>query len=193
MSNNVTRLDIRSQPFVRDFVEFCHVSMEHCVRQAEVSASEIMRVMTFLLEDSKRIAKMSKQTVEAVRRLKDTLDPKMNKGAGGGMPAAKLIAALREFARQYQDVQELLSPIIQALQFQDRIRQNSENLLKMLDVWLEERETVRRAGSYGDAERKVFGEALLKMTTMKEERDIVRTFINLLPAEEPTPAEPLFF
>ena len=178
---------------MKDFVSFCKASMEHCVRQAEVSASEIMRVMNFLMDDSKRIARMSKETLEAVRRLKDSLEPQLGGSARSGLATAKLIATLREFARQYQDVQELLSPIIRALQFQDRIRQNSENMTKMFGVWLNHREVARRSGSYGDSERHAFGAELLKQTTMKEERDLIRQVIDVLPSEEAAPEAPLFF
>ena len=190
--SNLFKLDLREQSFIKDFITFCHESMDHCVRQAEVAASEIIRVMQFLLDDSKRITKMSQQTLDAVRRLKDSIDPELN-GDSPPPPAAQLIHTLREFAKQYRDIQDILNPVIEALQFQDRVRQNMGNLLKMMGVWLGEREQVRRLGVYGDSQRKQFGERLLKTTTMKEERDIVRYYIPQLPQDESAPEEPLFF
>ncbi len=97
-------------------------------------------------------------------------------------------------ARQNGDVSRYVSPIIEALQFQDRISQTMDCIGRSMVKWLEFRAAVGDADSLTEEQKIAFGTMLLKLTTMKEERDVIRENIPTMPQEEETPvANVLFF
>jgi hypothetical protein len=72
-------------------------------------------------------------------------------------------------------------PIVEALQFQDAIRQQMENLGKVLEAWYSAR--VEVGPNPTNAQLTALGEKMLKLTTMQSERDIIRRHIGGLSDE----------
>ena len=87
-------------------------------------------------------------------------------------------------------VDEIVSPIIEALQFQDIFRQHLENLHKSLQLWVEMRIDASEKGE--DSHLTFFGKCLLKATTMQDEREIIRRHISGL-GEEKKAEDMVFF
>ena len=171
-------------------LEFSQKSMEWCSKQAEISTEATNSVLQMLLNDATRVSKMSKETLDALNSLKAQLS-----GTGKLLPDTKaksVVGALKRLSAQHLEIGEFASPIIETLQFQDRIRQNMENLAKMTKTWISIREEEIPKGMSGPEVQKTFGELLLKTTTMQSERDIVRTQIPGLPAEQ-SAADVTFF
>ena len=75
-------------------------------------------------------------------------------------------------------------PIVEALQFQDRIRQVMENVVKMARVWQQERGQLLTKATMSDEEWLAFGTKLSKCATMGEERAVVCTVIPQVPEEK---------
>jgi hypothetical protein len=69
---------------------------------------------------------------------------------------------------------------VEALQFQDLLRQNLENMIKLTTAWIDLR---ARAHTQMMSSSEI-GEALLKCTSTVDERNIIRRFISGLPPEE---------
>ena len=185
-----SKLDLRSQEFVQDFMRFTNESIGVCIKEAETAVSNILRVLQFIIDDSKRVTQMSEDTLKALAKVRETF---ASQEKGPGRAPSVLIKALSEFVQRHAEAEALLSPVIEALQFQDSIRQNTENILRMISAWLDYREKARRLGIFDENQRFEFGTQLLACTTMKQERDIIRYHFSELPAEEEGPEEPIFF
>jgi hypothetical protein len=78
-------------------------------------------------------------------------------------------------------VQSVIQPIIQALQFQDKLRQNLENAVRMLPAWMEFRKDLPMQITQEKLQE--FGKVLMTKTTMISERDVIRAHIDGLAPE----------
>lgn len=167
----------RVESTLKDFANFCRVSMTWCASEAEQSTSAIIGAISLLLQDSRRITTMSKEAVEALTRIKAA-----NLATGAATaPVDDVIKSIRSLAALDAGVAPALYSIVEALQFQDKVRQNMENLSKMYDIWLEFRQLIPVTGEFTDELRSELGRRLMTCTTMKEERDTIRFYIRGLP------------
>jgi hypothetical protein len=99
--------------------------------------------------------------------------------------------ALKDMSAGDVEVGGLIQPILESLQFQDRITQNMNNMKRMIGYWMEARAKVE-SGEMITME--TFGQELLKMTVMTSERTTVCKFIDgLTVAESAAESEVLFF
>ena len=80
--------------------------------------------------------------------------------------------------------------------FQDRVRQQMENVSKMFPVWMQMRSEIE-AGSHknedGDNTEAEFGSRLLKHTVTVEEREVIQAFIPNVVVEKSISADDDFF
>ncbi|MEI6398637.1 MAG: hypothetical protein WCO71_07700, partial [Pseudomonadota bacterium] len=102
----------------------------------------------------------------------------------------KLISALSVLVIEHRSVNDVVMPIVEALQFQDSIRQQMENLGKVMKIWIATR--IEIGVNLTPDQTRDFGEKLLNVTTMFGEREIIRRYIPGLP-EEQEAAEVTFF
>lgn len=170
------------QKFHGKLVAFSEQSMKWCSKEAEVSAEATGNVLSMLLTDATRVSKMSAETLAALDTLKAQLQI-----ASKLVPDERtrsIVGTLKSLSAQHLEIGEFATPIIETLQFQDRIRQNMENLAKMIKIWMLDREMELEPGNLSADAAKAFGERLLKATTMQSERDVVRKFISGLPEEQ---------
>lgn len=172
--------------FVKDFIEFCKESMDWCSKEAESATDHISQILHSLVSDAKRISSMSEDSLKVLNEIKKAIDDPDTK------TSENLSVTLREIANQSNEVNEFVSPIIESLQFQDRIRQNMENQLAMLNLWNQMRKQQVGKNSWSEKDQVEFGKKLLEHTTMPEERDIIRQYIPGLPQEEATESVLLF-
>jgi hypothetical protein len=175
-----------SNAAVNDLLTFCDESMKWCAKESEASATRIGDVFQTLMNEAKRVFKMSEHTLETLQSYKEQLS---QMGEDGAMKSNELIRGLKKLAKQNSEIDDIASPIIESLQFQDRIRQNMENVVKILKHWTEHRHDA-------NVDMVAFGNELLTKTTMPEERDIIRRHISGLNEEAPAAAgadDGLFF
>ena len=178
----------QTKDFISNFIEFSDGSMKWCCNESENASSSIMSILDHLLSDAERVSKMSQDTLDAVQTLKKIKLEKQ--GQSDDNMTKDLISGLVQLTQQHQDVAELIHPIIEALQFQDRITQNMQNMVKMLGVWWASRSSWENGG---DKEKmSEFAHALYEKTTMVEERDLLRGMWPSLPAEPETQDAILF-
>lgn len=175
---------IDHQSFQEKLLAFSEQSMTWCAKQAEASVESTTNVITILLQDATRVSKMSAETKAALNTLKAHLADKSKIQANS--KTKTIIATLKSLSAQNLEMGEFATPIIETLQFQDRIRQNMENLGKMTKIWMTERSIQTDHQSNAAEALKSFGEKLLKATTMQSERNVVRKFIPGLPEEQKT-------
>ncbi len=171
---------------ISGMVRFSNGSMEWCGHESERAVSSVLEIMDMLMNDAKRIASLSEDTLGAVRefrkkimRLKekmetDTLESELS-------ATQILIRELSRLTHEHEEINELVQPVVEVLQFQDRITQNMQNLQNMLKVWQETRKAVEESGRFGEDERNAFGRRLFDSTTMEEEREPLRQLFDGLP------------
>ena len=167
---------------------FSQKTLEWCAQESEQSTSRVMLAIDVLLKNTQRVSQISKESLEALQGLQKAITIQMNDRNRESLTS--LIKNLEELAKQHGEVQEVIHPIIQALQFQDKLRQNLENILKMLPVWIAYRQGLPSHMNY---EKLIdFGRLIAKQTTMISERDVIRAYIDGLPPEQDVQAVVMF-
>ena len=162
-------------------VEYSKGIFDKVIEDSDQAVQAITKVIEHLVEDSNRISKMSEDTANAIKNLAIVISEINQKTTASALK--KLINALSGLITEHKTVHEIIMPIIEALQFQDALRQQMENLGKVADHWY----ALRANGGSPDLseeEMKKFGEQLLACTTMQAEREIIRRHISGLPEEE---------
>jgi len=174
--------------FYESMIEYSEAIMLKCIQDSEEAVRSISKVIDFLLSDSGRISKMSSDTLNAVKNLESVISEVDQKTTAATLK--KLIVALSGLVKEHRSVNDVIMPIVEALQFQDSIRQQMENLGKVMKIWIATRIEL---GSNLTADQEVaFGEKLLKVTTMYSEREIIRRYIPGLPEEQKAAEVTLF-
>lgn len=172
---------------IEGMVRFSEGSMQWCGKESEKAVASVIQVMDLLMNDARRISSMSEDTLGAVREFRKTILQLQNKIEDDQLDqelsaTQLLIQELSRLTHEHEEVNELVQPIVQVLQFQDRITQNMENMRRMLHVWQETRKSVEKSGQFNQEAKEAFGQALYHCTTMEEERQPLRQrFDNLTP------------
>lgn len=174
-------MTMAAKSLIEQYQMFTKESLKWCIDESESSTARVSAAIDVLLKDAARVSELSQESLEAINGVKDKLQ--VHIGDESRCESVNdLIKALVQLASENDEVQNVIHPIISSLQFQDRLRQNLENLEKMIPAWLNARQNFSNGLT---AEQLTgFGEEILKLTTMKEERDRVKEFISGLPEEE---------
>lgn len=167
--------------FIEDIKSFTKDSIAWCLNESEQASNKIVQTIDILLQDTKRVSQMSDESLKAVESLKSTLAqsflPANNLDANdarSGRPVLDLITSLRAMVKEHNEIQNIINPILEALQFQDRMTQNLDNCLKMINSWLNYREQVFASGKFDATTEQQFANELYKITTMPEERAVIK-------------------
>jgi hypothetical protein len=168
------------------FVGFVENSTKWCADASESETQIIYTTLDTILADTKRRSSISKQTLEVLTQVQDLLKQHGNDLEG-------MVEKIRRLTSDQKEVMLLTNPIIEALQFQDRLRQNLENLSKVCKIWDEQQGTLGKDRIIKGDALKEFGERCLKAMTSPEEREIVRQFITGLPEEKKATDDLLLF
>ncbi|MGE0173472.1 MAG: hypothetical protein AB7T49_11815 [Oligoflexales bacterium] len=160
------------QEFYGELSKFTKKSLGWCTLESEKSTTNITDTITLLLSDTQRVSKLSKESLAAIKQVGNKFQGAASLNA---IKVGDLIATLVHLCKEHEELGLIIEPIIHSLQFQDRFRQNLENIAKMVDVWLAER--AKTVTGDQQAALSTFGEKLAKCTTMREERDVLRKHI----------------
>ncbi len=176
------------EQLVSGMVRYASGSMHWCALESEKAVSSVMEVMDQLMNDAHRISSMSEDTLGAVRDFRQTVVSLQGEFESNDLEKEIhathiLIRELSRLTHEHEEVAELVRPIIEVLQFQDRITQNMENMRGMLEVWQSTRQQVENTGRFTAQDRIAFGQALYQCSTMEEERRPLRSLFDGLPAE----------
>lgn len=173
-----------SDHLIHSFVRFSEQSIDWCVKQSEQEVVRIYEVLKNLLEDSKRRIHLNN---ESEKRYSDLVEVLSHDASGQSLN--KTVDLLKNLNREDR---ELTDPIIEALQFQDRLKQKLENLVKMLEVWKNFRGD-KKSECFETPENLIeFGEKLKKCCTTPEERDTLQKYIQGLSHEEEVKGSMMF-
>ena len=110
---------------------------------------------------------------------------------GSKTPGIQEVVNELEGLKENRELTGLTGPIIEALQFQDRLRQNLENVCRVVEVWREYKK--KGVQDLDEGAAKEFGERLLGCMTSVEERDVVRQLIPGLEEEKTVVEDVMMF
>ena len=169
------------------FSKYAASSMAECVKEAEKSVMVAGKILEIITSDVSRVSKMSDDTVNILEDLRKSVEANSgpeNTNSQMAFPnnrsVRELILTIKGFSKSNSEIQGLLMPIIESLQFQDRVRQQMENVTKMFPTWLKMREELESGQFDGlgwEDTAAEFGERQLKNTVTPEERDTIQAFI----------------
>lgn len=177
---------------IDQLVERLHVfsqkTLEWCAQESEVSTARVTEAIDLLLQNTARVSQISAESLAAIQGLQKAISLRF--GDNSRENFVKLIKNLEDLAGEHEEVQNVIQPIIQALQFQDKLRQNLENAVRMLPEWI----AFRKGLPMQITQEKLqdFGKVLMTKTTMISERDVIRAHIDGL-ATEPETASVVMF
>ena len=174
--------------YLHDLRAFTVDSMNWCSQEAETEAMKVNDIINTLISEAGRRASMSQKALDATRSIQQSIESLRT--SDDKKKISSLVNILESISKEHSELGSLTGPIIEALQFQDRLRQNLENMGKVLNTWLVERQSVGH--ELDGAAQLAYGQKLLACMTSQDERAVVRRFIVGLPVEE-TVADAMFF
>ena len=120
--------------YFETMVSFSKTIMNNCIADSDNAVQAMSTVIEILLKDSSRISKMSLDTQESLKKVDGVLSEIAKDKTGAGLN--NLIVSLSGLIKEHRSVETVVMPIIGALQFQDAIRQQMENVGKVMSQWL---------------------------------------------------------
>lgn len=160
-------------------VHFMKESLGWCVTESENSTQMVLQAIEGLLKKSERVSSISSESLKALGTLKEAFG-RQYADKVKEKPVEHLLGSLEALSQEHREVSGVIGPVVEALQYQDLLRQNLENMVKLTAAWIELR---ARAHTQVMSPAEI-GEALLKCTSTVEERNVIRRFIHGLPPEE---------
>jgi len=183
-------MTISKEKLLKELNDFTQDSVTWCSQESERATMAISSVLDVIVTDAARVSQISTETIQAVEKFKSLVNTLDGKNRNVAL-ANNLVVALKDMSAGDVEVGGLIQPILESLQFQDRITQNMNNMKRMIGYWMEARAKVE-SGEMITME--TFGQELLKMTVMTSERTTVCKFIDgLTVAESAAESEVLFF
>lgn len=183
--------------FVEKMIAYSNALMVACTRESETAVTQVGQVLDHIMADATRVSKMSADALASLRAVQEDLAS--SDGGERRRDLSALASALTRLGDEHSEMNGFVMPIVESLQFQDRVRQQMENLGKMMALWVQERTaphgTGATAGSAQDPSERLasFGDRLMKVTTTDEERDVIRAHIAGIPEAPSVSGDDGFF
>ncbi len=182
-----------TKDFLDDLQAFTKASLDWCYTESENAVDSINTIVNFILADTQRIATLSQHALSLLLKFTEELKTPQDESSPNFKERFGVLSKMMsKIQGESAESAQILEPILQSMQFQDRVRQKLENVQKMITVWREFYEKYP-SGQLAESDLLSFGECLIKSTTMIEERDIIRHEISGLPEEEKPAEDVLFF
>ena len=167
--------------FLKRIISFSKKMLGMSAAESEEEVLRIQKSLELLMNDVKRRASLTQDAFNSLNQLQSQVTEQYENF--GQKNLNKLLQILHRFSDENQEMRQLLIPVIEVLQFQDKLRQNLENLGRMLEKWLEHREKVLASKRTTKKQIQAMGSDFLKCATTIEERNIIRSKISGLPKE----------
>jgi hypothetical protein len=195
---------ISNSEFASRFISFTEESLKACSVQAEKSVNMVAKILDEIVADSARVSKLSEDTIDALKAVKkflevqaaESVDAKTSQKKNSKEVLQQIMDALKVLREHNSDVSQFVTPMIESLQFQDRIRQQMDNLPKMIRVWMKARVQVEndcKSEQEFEGFKSGFGKDLLAVSISEQERNVLRKHIPGLPEAENMDKDDFFF
>jgi hypothetical protein len=157
--------------YLQKLVTYTEQCLAATCKESEAAVEIVGKLLDTLTQDIARISSMSDDTVKALGEVRGMIKQKEESSRIiGAVSVRSLVLALKQINKEHQDIRDVIGPLIMTLQFQDRVRQQMENLGKMLRIWLAHRQ---ENNPKTEEELAAFGTLLGAPTTTDEERSVL--------------------
>lgn len=177
--NSMSQSDLPTSVLPERLIQFMQLSLGWCSAESQASAQTIMQAIEALLKKTERVASISSESLSVLATLQGTLSRHFAEQEEI-KPVKNLVDSLGALSREHKEVGGMIEPIIEALQYQDRLRQNLENMTKLMRLWMD----LRTKAPVEFCTNVSVGEKMLACMTTVDERNIIRKYIPELPPEE---------
>lgn len=169
-------MPVNPQTFIEDFSRFADETLQYCQSKAERESRTIVGALDEVMKDIQRRSAMSQKAQEAFQET----NTKVLEALQGpdALNTNELLKQLKALGNENTDVKSAILPVIEALQFQDKLNQNIESMRALLLQWEQREPELRSAGSE-DAPAKEYVEAVLQNVSNAEDRAIIRSSFGL--------------
>lgn len=170
------------EDFLNRMQAYCASVLEWNSDDAAASVSLIFDIITAIEQEAEQAGDFSAETHQAFSSLKQI-------AKGLNNPAKRestkiMVALLNNRMSMNDSIQDLIKPVMVSMQFQDRIRQNMENLAKMMLIWMATRKRIMLSKKpLDDNTKQQIGLDLIDGMTMESERSIIKKYIPQLPSD----------
>jgi chemotaxis regulatin CheY-phosphate phosphatase CheZ len=162
---------------VNGLLDFSEQSLDWCIKESEKSTTRISEVIDHLMTDAKRVSNMPKETLEAFNQAKAIAENLHEKG-GRGL-ANQIGSVLQGMSEKDHQIEELVMPIVESLQVQDRITQNINHMAKIIRIWQETRSEVMKTQVFSEADKLALGNTFADLVTMEAEKECIANHIPI--------------
>ena len=174
-------MDLGKIDFLRRVIGYTSVSLAQSMEQASIGIDEVIMLLTEVTDKAAFVTgnrSENEELLDSLRAISVAGDSDKIR-----IERQKLISStLDNTAEIGNKLNSFVMSIVSTIQFQDRVRQNSENLSLSLESWLRFRPDLEAMdGLLMEEQLKQLGETLLSAMTMPEERDVVHLHIKNLP------------
>ena len=172
-------MPMNSPQLVERLHVFTQKTLMWCADESEQATAKVTEAIGLLLQNTARVSALSAESLIAIKGMQTAISIRLNNQNRSSV--GRLISSLEQLSKQHSEVEDVIHPIIRALQFQDRLRQNLENMVRLLKEWLAFRDLL--PDSLPEAKVLDFAKRLAALTTMKAERDVIRRHFQGLEPE----------
>ncbi|RYZ92520.1 MAG: hypothetical protein EOP06_04025 [Proteobacteria bacterium] len=141
--------------------------------ESERTTDFIFKCIEGVTKNFLRVSQISSTSRNALSALEGSLSEVVKSTEANRARIVGAVEHLSVLSRENAELREVIDPLSGALQFQDRLRQNLENIAKVAIYWMGKR-------SEEPEDVTTYGLALLKCATMESERNIMANEIPTL-------------
>lgn len=161
--------------FLSDFTSFAVDSLKWCLDQSDRELARITRILVLIVNDSHR---RTNRVTDSESNLETILAELSAKNPKRGALNLKALDGLGQFASSQPELNELVSPLIEALKFQATVNRQLRNLYLQIEIWSQERGPETNSVTWPEDKAIEFGQKLLKTVSTKEESEIIKSNIK---------------
>ena len=157
------------------FFKFSQESFNECINQTQHAFDELIDLLNIVTGESEKVGYLFSEKSESFDDIKKILSQHQT---GVDAKAKMIIHEIAETrVRHSQEAESLIQSFMMALQSQDRIRQNIENMGSFHHLWSTFREKVKSKATFSlELQQEFADEAMMQMTT-ESEREAIHTLM----------------
>jgi len=155
--------------------EFSQSSLDDCICQTQQAFDELLTLLNLVTGESDEVAYLFSDDNDSFNDIKAILSKHASDNGQQASDIISQIAATRE--KHNEEAGALIQSFMMALQSQDIIRQNIENIGRFHSTWATFRNKIKGTESHNENLEIEFGQQLMTLMTSHSEREIIENNI----------------
>ena len=157
------------------FFKFSQESLNECISQTQHAFDELIDLLNLVTGESEKIGYLFAEKSESFEDIKNILSQHQT---GIDVKAKMLIHEIAETrVKHSQEAESLIQSFMMALQSQDRIRQNIENMGDFHHHWSTFRERIKASALFSLELQQEFADEAMRLMSTESEREAIQTLM----------------